>query len=433
MPCIAQHFLCFADLSSKQNVPTASYDDSPSAIDSSTPTHLAEVHSHHQHPTIQFVREIDKKCSFVLENPVTLVCDSDEKCPRNGDSGGGKLTSSNAAANDGIHCTISGATQSHTIDNATVNTEKKQLVAMATITSRSISGASNSESKLPSITHASNEIFLFGGLELITNVKTIEVYVSRPIDASLSARIVEVYLTTCKGIPIRDLPPLTSPPTFIGDSNDVGFDIMIEKNDFFKFILVSPGGAKPVERVRLKFVGGEGGAVIVVRTLKVKCKLSDTIPSSTESQIQTKSQLHIPNGDTNGITAMHNIECTIDTDFRSSLPDMPGPIGAIGMTSIASEQQGGQVLQRQLFTHGDPQYQHREKNHAEIVNAIAGLGIFLKHSEERTMAKLDTMLSNMEMRIMNRMDAITERLNTIERTAVFQKPNNNMNVDDEII
>jgi hypothetical protein len=432
MPCMSQHFLCFADLSSKQNVQTASNDNSPSAIDSSTPAHLAEIYSHPQHPTIQFKREIDKKCSFVLENPVSLICDSDEKCPRNGDSGGGKLlTSSNAAANDGIHRAISGATQSHTIVNETVNTGKKQLVAMATITSRSISGASNSESKPPSITHASNEIFLFGGLELITNVKTIEVYVSRPIDASLSARLDEVYLTTCKGIPIRDLPPLTSPPKFIGDSNDVGFDVVIEKNDFFKFVLVSPGGAKPVERVRLKFVGG--GAFIVVRLLKVKCKLSDTIPSSTESQIQTKSQLHFPNGGANGITAMHNIESTINTDFQSAIPDMPGPIGAIGMTSIASQQQGGHVLQRQLFTHGDSQYQHQEKNHAEVVNAIAGLGIFLKHSEERTMAKLDTMLSNMEMRVMNRMDAITERLNTIERTAVFQKPNNNMNVDDEII
>ena len=432
MPCMSQHFLCFTDLSSKQNVQTASNDNSPSAIDSATPAHLAEIYSHPQHPTIQFKREIDKKCSFVLENPVSLICDSDEKCPRNGDSGGGKLlTSSNAAANDGIHHAISGATQSHTIDNATVNTEKKQLVAMATITSRSIPGASNSESKPPSITHASNEIFLFGGLELITNVKTIEVYVSRPIDASSSARIVEIYLTTCKGIPIRDLPPLTSPPKFIGDSNDVGFDVVIEKNDFFKFVLVSPGGAKPVERVRLKFVGG--GAFIVVRLLKVKCKLSDTIPSSTETQIQTKSQLHFPNGGTNGITAMHNIESTINTDFQSAIPDMPGPIGAIGMTSIASQQQGGQVLQRQLFTHGDSQYQHQEKNHAEVVNAIAGLGIFLKHSEERTMAKLDTMLSNMEMRIMNRMDAITERLNAIERTAVIDKPNNKMNVDDKII
>ena len=59
--------------------------------------------------------------------------------------------------------------------------------------------------------------------------------------------------------------------------------------------------------------------------------------------------------------------------------------------------------------------------------------LFLKHSEERTMAKLDTMLSNMEMRIMNRMDAITERLNAIERTAVITKPNNKMNVDDKII
>ena len=52
----------------------------------------------------------------------------------------------------------------------------------------------------------------------------------------------------------------------------------------------------------------------------------------------------------------------------------------------------------------------QEKNQAEIVSSVAGLGIFLRSSEERTMSKLETMLTNMEMRIMKRLDGLDERL-----------------------
>ena len=58
----------------------------------------------------------------------------------------------------------------------------------------------------------------------------------------------------------------------------------------------------------------------------------------------------------------------------------------------------------------------QEKNQAEIVSSVAGLGIFLRSSEERTMNKLETMLTNMEMRIMKRLDGLAERLDVIEQS-----------------
>ncbi len=59
-----------------------------------------------------------------------------------------------------------------------------------------------------------------------------------------------------------------------------------------------------------------------------------------------------------------------------------------------------------------------------IQNGFAGLGIFLTHLEERTMGKLHTMLTNMEVRIMERIDiTIAVRLNAIEQiTVMVEKP-----------
>ena len=67
----------------------------------------------------------------------------------------------------------------------------------------------------------------------------------------------------------------------------------------------------------------------------------------------------------------------------------------------------------------DDHRQHRqERNHAEIMSSVAGLGIFLRSSEERMTDKLETMLAGMEMRITNRLDSLAARLDAIEQSLV---------------
>jgi hypothetical protein len=160
--------------------------------------------------------------------------------------------------------------------------------------------------------------------------------------------------------------------------------------------------------------------------------LADSIPLPKNSQEQTVPQVNFLIRDTNRNSAIHNIEGNGNTDSISSTTGTPGRNGAIGTPKIASQQQFVQVLQMQSFIQSSTQQQQphhqQEKNHAEIVNAIAGLGLFLKHSEERTMAKLETMLTNMEMRITERIDSFNERLNAIEQTVTINTSN-----DDNVV
>ncbi|KAL7439827.1 hypothetical protein ACHAXH_006565 [Discostella pseudostelligera] len=418
------------DLLSKRKSLIATKDDSSSTdVYASTPAHSGEICGRRHHPTILFVREDNKKCSFALENPILLICEPFEKL-RNYE--GGAL----ASTNDDIHTARSDTTPANVHDDKTTNTGngENNFIAAASITSCTISNVSENIPIQSTDATTANEIFLFGGFELITNVKTIEVYVTRPIDDPTASKPDEFLLTTCKGVPMRDLPPLTESPMSMDKNHELGCEGMLGNTLFFKFILVSPGGAKPTERVRLKFVGCDtsSGGSIVVRTLKVKGRLADSIPLPKNSQEQTVPQVNFLIRDTNRNSAIHNIEGNGNTDSISSTTGTPGRNGAIGTPKIASQQQFVQVLQMQSFIQSSTQQQQphhqQEKNHAEIVNAIAGLGLFLKHSEERTMAKLETMLTNMEMRITERIDSFNERLNAIEQTVTINTSN-----DDNVV
>ena len=50
--------------------------------------------------------------------------------------------------------------------------------------------------------------------------------------------------------------------------------------------------------------------------------------------------------------------------------------------------------------------------------------MFLKTSEERTMKQIETMLSDMEGRIMERLDTLAERMDLIE-SSINDKPDGN--------
>ena len=134
---------------------------------------------------------------------------------------------------------------------------------------------------------------------MIANVGTVEVHAVRSTgDAASIPSAAEAYLTTCKGVPMRDLPGLSTIPlcvdgTTSGSKEELCKEIKyglderstnIERDIlFYKFIFVMPGGPKPMERVRLKFarmndVSPPVHGLIIVRTLKVKGRLSDSVP-----------------------------------------------------------------------------------------------------------------------------------------------------------
>lgn len=72
----------------------------------------------------------------------------------------------------------------------------------------------------------------------------------------------------------------------------------------------------------------------------------------------------------------------------------------------------------------------------EIMSSIAGLGMFVKSSEERTLNKLESMLNSLEARIMKRLDNLDERLGAIEHTitksndAVQNKSNDEVQINE---
>ena len=189
-------------------------------------------------------------------------------------------------------------------------------IVMASITSR----AYNTDDNTDESTTQTQE-FLFGGFELLVNTKTVELYVVRSggnTNNMISKSEEETYLTTCKGVPQRDLPPLSATPCYIDGSEIDGTESPEEEDiTFYKFVFVSPGGPKPHLRVKLKFIRSNGTSLvpIIIRTLKVKGRLSDSIASTPTNTSLNKQQSmpfggtanrnsNIPNKNMNNIASM---------------------------------------------------------------------------------------------------------------------------------
>lgn len=449
------HFLCFTDLASTGNSPnrSASENQSSTSINadsftqsSDAPALVQEGGEIDQHPTALFVREENKKSSFVLQQPFLLLNTSENKL-HNGDSV--PNLSPPVDSNTDLDEVDGKATdvQKNHKNEAEKLVGKHANIGGKTSLSATASISSCISSESPKFIPQAQEMFLFGGFELITNVKTVEVHVTRT-----SKPGEESYLTTCKGIPMRDLPHLATTPlhvdgtrmegesTIIGNhddnlckikesqgiknAHDDGTAKTKERDVFYKFIFVSPGGPKPMERVRLKFVRSNGvferANSIIVRTLKVKGRLSDSIPPSRASQQSTPQ----PFSTANLNPGIPNTKRKGNTNNLASMMAMMGGNGMMGMPMAMQMSPQHQQLNQLPMQSPQQQYaqqqqqhqnnQQQEKNQAEIISSVAGLGMFLKHSEERTMNKLETMLTNMETRIMTRLDGLAQRLDAIE-------------------
>ena len=271
-----------------------------------------------------------------------------------------------------------------------------------------------------------NRIFLFGGVELISNVNSLQVYVTRDKGD-------EEYLTSCKGIPARDLPPLTNDQTIeIKDLN---------VNGWFKFVLASPGGAKPVYRVRLEFHPPASKkqiiiSSVIVRMLKTKCRLIDTESQTSHTSQhangidaltieQTAGMGNMYNHNMSSVSAMMQSirtmsHAAISQQESQSMTDKPADDNHNNMNNLSSMM--AMMSNTHINSTSRPpinslqqSLQKSEKNHAEMMSSIAGLGMFLKSSEEKTMKSLEEMLSQMESRISAKLHDLSQRLDAIEQ------------------
>ena len=388
------HFLCFTDLSS-----ACDNDNSSATVAVISPSQDAPSKSaaarEHQRPTALFAREENKKSSFVLPEPLSL----NERSSRNSDYDN----------DDGSPCneaTAGGGKEGTVVSEASITSCVSQIP--------------------PQLAPLGRETFFFGGFELVTNVKTVKV-VRQSGEAS--------HFTTCRGVRVRDMPPLATPPLYLDGTegggtsngtpcvneaskqNEGDLDESVEQDLFYKFVFVSPGGARRVDRSVLKFVRDDTSSVcaktIVVRSLKLKGRLSDSIPASNAAH-QPRPQLPLLDGTATshrgGTSGLASMMAMMGGESRTGM-HMVAPVG--------SQRQQHSQWQRQQFQQQIQQQQtdqSQEKKHAEIMASVAGLGIFMKSSEERTMNKLESLLANMETRIMGRLDVLTERLDALEQS-----------------
>ena len=334
----------------------------------------------------------------------------------------------------------------------------------------------NTHTSNDSIDDSACETFLFGGFELIANVKTVEVYAVRSLDSSTTTTTTttttaladgeETYLTTCKGLPMRDLPALPIIPhciegtatatatTTIGniqngdDGEGINKTTEPENELYYKFIFVLPGGPKPMERVRLKFVQpidnkNHGSLIIIVRTLKVKGRLSDAMSSPTKAKptpsiIANSSEGTNSNDIINDLATGggngYNMSTTADgqskpmglqmdhqqrQDVCQMIPQevrqmIPPSLSSSSSSSPLPRDYSLSMKQQQQQQQQHNNHHQHERNQAEIMSILAGLGMFLRSSEERMTMKIETMLSSMETRINERLDNLVARIDEFD-------------------
>mmetsp|Transcript_11745 Transcript_11745/g.18010 ORF Transcript_11745/g.18010 Transcript_11745/m.18010 type:complete len:332 (+) Transcript_11745:101-1096(+) len=251
------------------------------------------------------------------------------------------------------------------------------------------------------------EMYLFGGFELIASIKSTEVYVT----PSGSTKQEENYITTCKGIPHRD-----------NENADLC--------PWYKFIFVLPGGPKPVNNVRLKFVGtnrpSSNSCTIAIRVLKLKGRLPGDMPKSKTPQSQGRSNQILAPHASNNCTGNGDAMAAMMAQMRLSSMGQEMPM----MTPFSQPPSiPMQFQQHNHHSHVQQQQnsqEEKDKSQAEIISSIVGLGLFLKSSEERTINAMEKMVSGMESRIMERLDGLSARIDEIE-----QKYNGNDNYAQE--
>mmetsp|Transcript_34379 Transcript_34379/g.82198 ORF Transcript_34379/g.82198 Transcript_34379/m.82198 type:complete len:314 (-) Transcript_34379:59-1000(-) len=227
------------------------------------------------------------------------------------------------------------------------------------------------------------EQFLFGGFEMTTNTKSVEVYVCYDESGK------DTYLTTSRGVPQRNLSPISGGKATteggLAECDRQGSSAETppsEENEllFYKFVLVCPGGPKPLMTLTLKF-SKQSAAKIVVRTLKIKGKLATAKPPCKK-----------PSPNMSGMASM-----------MAMMQQHSGPVST-------SMQQGNR---------------EQDMRQAEILSSIVALSMTMRSSEERSMRRLE----EMESRILSRLDEMAGRISTLEQYYVNRETSGTSGTD----
>lgn len=454
-----QHILQFIDLQISSRLSESFIEPPESAVLASVASSLeSECQSiktsyASNNQSALFVLDESKKSSYSLSHPVALTTTSgfeDVGCIHNSNKTLEKVDKCNSGGD--AACEII-PTESHPAkSNHQLKVASSSIKCSISETNVDMNQSDTTTSQVNSQSH---QTFLFGGFELIANARSVAVYALRVSgkNAPSIGNEEETYLTTCKGIPARDLLKIENFQSEDDDSrrnNDRGL-----ANLWFKFIFVSPGGPKPVKYVRLKYFGDSTSAPqnIIVRLLKIKCRLPDSMPVP-KDQPKTTQQFPMPSNLPGRLMNMTS-ERNEDNEISSMMAMMSqigigGGNGAVTMGNcvqldnssmmMSTKQQQRQHAHSQLMSYQQPQInpqqifnhdhqyylkqqqirEQQERHQAEIISSVTGLGIFLKSSEERAKKAFESSLLAMENRILKKLDSISERLEIIEQH-VLQK------------
>ena len=400
--------------------------------------------------TILFKHDEDKKqksSSFSLQHPYALVSEVQvwhHKKPSNDEEGQVEFTHEHIQErhDDTIH------NDDGDIELASYSA----LVATSSITSSSLLPSDTSDTCLDDKQQL--ETFLFGGFEVVANVRIVEVYVVRSENNCTSNNKTsgngnhvlsageerdtdtESYLTKChQGTPVseNDLTPLEGMPSY----TDGSMPLLSSSKDntascddkYYKFSYTLPGGPKPMKKVILKFVSiagesadhdnHESSSMVIVRALNVKGRLkgrrsdSRTIQEPTDSVAYTPPHHQQSTSRQNGVSEIRSSDPPLSSGVLQN--GVKGNAAVHNIAHIAALQQQIRKLQEDQLEQARqlPSELHMRKQ-SEIISKIPGINLFIRPFEELTTSKAEKMFEDMEKRIMGRLDGIVDRLEGIE-------------------
>jgi hypothetical protein len=150
------------------------------------------------------------------------------------------------------------------------------------------------------IEHCHSTIFFLGGFQLVSNAKTVEIYI-----VSADSNNKEEYLTTSRGIPSQETP------------------------GSFKVMCVVPGGPRPIVRLHLKLLSlkpAPPSTESVSMAKLVSIKLTARIPQAPAVSVpQSTSTIPAANNDTSTAPSLASMMANTSTTLPNQQLQAPGP------------------------------------------------------------------------------------------------------------
>ena len=229
-------------------------------------------------------------------------------------------------------------------------------------------------------------LFRYGGMELVTNARNVEVYTTDEGGK-------EKYVFTSRGIRHRT-----------DDDRD-----SLPGTEWYKFVIVNPGGAKTVMGVRMKMLSVKPSGCDVVRVLllKVKCKLPEV---EVTAGPEAKNIITVPPGamGSSGIGRTPQEKMAVSGGI-----DAPLPFAGSGRSSFLGD--------------SDP------TGDANIGAALAAVTMMVRSTEERVVKAMSEGLRSLDASMSARLKRLEMHVQTVSAVMGHQneKANEQRRVIDE--